>query len=403
MFRTMCMVCRSSDLQTIIDLGMHPFADTFIPESRLSEPDLHYPLACDLCLSCGHIQSRCETDPVVRYSDHDYSYTSSNSTVSRAHWENYAGNVSARTGLQPGDLVVEVGSNDGYLLEQFRRSDVRVLGIDASPAMQRLAAERGIETLVGLFGPEMARKAKDNAGPAKLVVANNVLNHSEDVVSFVAGARDLLASDGTFIFELPYWPDGIRDGHFDQIYHEHVSYLTARSSDRIVREAGLAITDVELISYHGGSIRVYAKPVRGATTPCDGITRLIQQETGEKIFDPAMYRDFMAGIQARRSRFLEEIHRLSANGVVIVAVGAAAKGNTLLNYYRLDPTTITCVTDSSPLKQGKYTPGTRIPIRDDKVLAGYGRVAALILSWNLTDVLKRILHGLNPQISFLQP
>ncbi len=403
MFRTKCMVCPSDNLQTIIDLGMHPFADTFVVPERESEPDLLYQLACDLCEECGHIQSRCMTDPAARYSDHAYSYTSSNSAFSRDHWERYAADVAKKNEVGPDDLVIEIGSNDGYLLEQFRNNGAKVLGIDAAPAVAEIANKRGVETLVGLFDLELAETVKADVGPAKLVVANNVFNHADDVVSFAKAAASLLAPEGVFVFELPYWCIGIRDGHIDQIYHEHVSYLTATASNQIAQAAGLTVSAIEVVDYHGGSLRVSARLSDGGSTILPDLERMIEQEQRDRMFEPEMYEEFMLGIEKRRNQFLRNLYTLKEEGVPVVGVGAAAKGNTILNYYGLDHTVIDYVTDSSPHKQGKLTPGTRIPICDDQVFAEYSNVAALILSWNLADTLKKVLLEINPRVEFLSP
>lgn len=403
MFRTICMVCGSTDLETIMNLGMHPFADTFVVPERESEADRLYQLACDLCTECGQIQARCMTDPEARYSEHDYSYTSSNSAFSRGHWEKYAQDVGAVNSIAAGDVVVEVGANDGYLLEQFKKLGATVLGIDAAPAVAALAEARGIETIVGLFDAEMATEARAKVGAAKLVVANNVFNHADDVVGFAKAAAALLGPDGTFVFELPYWCIGIRDGHFDQIYHEHVSYLTARSSQRIAREAGLYVHHIEVVNYHGGSLRVSLRRGEADTAESPALAAMIAEEEADGMFDPQTYRDFMASIIERRNQFLEKVYGLKNAGVPVVAVGAAAKGNTMLNFYRLDHSVVDYVTDISPYKQGKMTPGTRIPIRGDEVLGEYSRVAALILSWNIADTLKKALLAINPEIEFLHP
>ena len=403
MFRTRCMVCESSDLRTIIDLGMHPFADTFVVPERESEADRLYPLMADLCTSCGHIQLRCQTDPEARYSEHDYSYTSSNSAFSRGHWERYAEAVGRQHGVRAGDVVVEVGSNDGYLLEQFKKQGARLIGIDAAPVMAELAAERGVETLVGLFDSELATRAREKVGAAKLVLANNVFNHADDIVGFAKAAAELLAPDGTFVFELPYWCAGIQDGHFDQIYHEHVSYLTARSSRRIMDAAGLYVHKIEVVDYHGGSLRVATRLARAGSVEDPELARMIEQELAAGMFELDHYRDFSKAIEARRNRFLEHLYALKNRGMAVVGVGAAAKGNTMLNFYRLDRSVVDCVTDASPYKKGKYTPGTRIPIRGDDALTDYESVAALILSWNIGDTLKEKLREINPSIEFLHP
>lgn len=397
------MVCQATELATIIDLGMHPYADTFVPPARSSEADRLYHLACDLCGRCGHIQLRCQTDPEARYSDHEYSYTSSNSAFSRGHWERYARDVGKENDVAAGDVVVEVGSNDGYLLEQFLKQGAVVLGIDAAPAMAALAAERRVNTLVGLFDQNLASQAQERLGRAKLVLANNVFNHAEDVVGFARAAAQLLAEDGTFVYELPYWCEGIRDGHFDQIYHEHVSYFTARSSRRIAEEAGLYVHKIEVVDYHGGSLRVSARLARDGAVEDPKMARMIEEEVAEGMFGPETYRAFMEKVTRRRDEFLEKLYSLRNDGVAVVGVGAAAKGNTMLNFYRLDHSVVECVTDASPYKQAKLTPGTRIPIRGDEALAQYERVAALILSWNIADRLKDKLRAINSNIEFLHP
>jgi len=403
MLRSDCIVCGSKRLETIVDLGMHPFADTFISEARLSEPDLVYWLACDLCLDCGQIQTKCITNPEDRYCRHDYSYTSSNSAFSRKHWKAYAAAVTEQVGLRQGAFVVEVGSNDGFLLEQFRTSGARVLGVDASPFMAHLAQEQEVDTLVGLFGPEISNQIRKEYGCADLIVANNVFNHANDVVGFAEAARELLSENGTFVFELPYWCIGLRDGRFDQIYHEHVSYFTATSARKLLDTAGLAIVHIEAVDYHGGSLRVFAKRKEYVTHSCATVDRMVEEEQKAETFAPARYREFMNSIYMQRDRFLESLYHMKCAGIPIIGVGAAAKGNTFLNFYNLDSTVIDCVTDSSKYKQGKFTPGTRIPIRGDDVFKAYDQVAALILSWNLTGTLKENLLGLNPRIQFLVP
>jgi SAM-dependent methyltransferase len=382
---------------------MHPFADTFISEARRSEPDALYWLACDLCGSCGHIQTKCITNPEDRYSKHDYSYTSSNSPFSRAHWEAYAVEVSKQVGLSPGDFVVEIGSNDGYLLEQFSKQGQKVLGVDASPAMADLAKERGVKTIIGLFDRSIAERVEREHGVAQLVVANNVFNHADDVIGFANGVHDLLSTNGTFVFELPYWCIGIRDGRFDQIYHEHVSYFTVTAAMKIMQVCGMVVNRVEVVDYHGGSLRIFAKRKQDVQNGCEAAEKLIKEEREAGTFLPQTYREFMKRICERRNRFLQDLYCLKNAGTPIIGVGAAAKGNTFLNFYGLDANIIDYVTDSSRYKQGKYTPGTRIPIRGDEVLGEYGEVAALILSWNISETLKRILLGINPNIRFLVP
>ena len=236
MFRTSCLACRWSPLVEIISLGMHPMADTFIDRAHEQEADRVYPLTCDLCTQCGQIQLRTVTNPEERYVDHDYSYTSSNSPTSRAHWDDYASHVSARIGLPGGSTVVEIGSNDGYLAARFARLGYRTVGVDPSPAMARLAAQCNVRTIQAFFGETCARALREELRQAPmLIVANNVFNHANDPLDFLLGVKHLLAPEGMFVFELPYWLRTIEKGSVDQIYHEHVSYFTVTYAQKIGR------------------------------------------------------------------------------------------------------------------------------------------------------------------------
>ncbi len=405
MLRTTCMVCKSKEIKEIMNLGMHPFADTFIPEEKFAIADKAYPLICDLCMNCGQVQLRCSTDPNDRYCGVDYSYTSSNSNFSRTHWIEYFKEVSAKINLKKDGVVVEVGSNDGFLTEQFAKIGCKTIGVDPSSYMADLAKERNIETITELFGINTVQKIMNKVGRADLIIANNVFNHSENPVEFAQAVAQLLAKNGTFVFELPYWAISIESKKFDQIYHEHVSYLTAKSSQEIMERAGMRITHVEVVNYHGGSLRVYSKLREDNPYHCQEAIKLIEKEREQGLFKVETYKKFMEELYDLRNKFLKRIYQLREEGARIIAVGAAAKGNTFLNFFNLDQKTIDYVTDSSPHKQGKYTPLTRIPITDDEIFSNYKdkEVYALILSWNLADILRPIIHKINPQVKFISP
>ena len=396
-------MCGSSELESIIDLGLHPFADTFIEKSRVSEPEAVYPLICDLCSVCGQIQTKCSTDPIDRYSGHNYSYTSSNSTFSRNHWDQYCIDVSKIVPLGKRSLVVEIGSNDGFLAAKFLTRGHRVVGVDASPYMVDLAKERNIHTILGLFNSIISEEIVSEYGHAELIVANNVYNHVDSPLSFTRSVAKLLAPNGTFVFESPYWCIAIRDGKFDQIYHEHVSYFTVRSIARMLEVAGLSIESIQFVEYHGGSLRIFAKHSSELSNHCTDVIRIISQEIESNTFDIDTYKIFMEKTLNRRNQFLNEIYRIKSSNSSIIGVGAAAKGNTFLNFYNLDNSVIDFITDISDHKQNKYTPLSRIPIVGDKVFAKYDEVYALILSWNISDILKGKLLEINPNIKYLVP
>jgi SAM-dependent methyltransferase len=389
MLRTNCITCGSNSLKEIINLGMHPFADTFIPADRFDTPDKVYPLVLDLC-PCGQIQTRYATSADDRYGEFDYSYTSSNSSTAMRHWDLFAKQIKDKTDC---NIVLEIGSNDGYLSLQFRKLGCHAVGVDASKAMVRLAIQNGQPTTHALFGEAFA---EEWVGPKPdLVVANNVLNHADSLLDFAKGIKKILSHKGTFVFELPYWVCGIIDYKFDQIYHEHVSYLTVTHAANLFSLVDMVVTDVELVDYHGGSIRVY---VRHEGTPSDAIKAFIKDEAELRIHDPERYSQWMQIVKERRNRFLEIFY---GSKEPVIAIGAAAKGNTFLNYYNLDSSCIECVTDASVHKIGKFTPRTRIPIKPDKEISRYGVCRALILSWNLSDNLKKMISGYNGSAKFI--
>jgi len=310
--------------------------------------------------------------------------------------------MATRFGLQD-KFIIEVGSNDGYLIQQFKPAN-KVLGVDPSKAMVEIAASQyGIETVNDFFTSTSSQKIKTDFGPADLIIANNVFNHANDPLDFAKGVHNLLKDGGVFVFESPYWLDTIQSQHFDQIYHEHISYFTVKSAYNLLSKVGLEIFDVEHVDYHGGSLRVYAKKVQQiAPKPIDLIADMINEEIRLGLFETKTYQDFQKNITTTRDKFLAKLYDLRAQGFPIVAVGAAAKGNTLLNFYRLDKTVIDFVTDSSPHKQGKYTPLTRIPIVGDEIFRQYDQgVYALVLSWNISDILKENLLKINNKIKFL--
>jgi len=398
---TKCLIS-GENTQKILDLGMHPYADTFINEDQLGMTEPVFPLECYLCPESGQVQLGYISNDFERYNLYAYSYTSSNSTFSRNHWDNYAKTMITRFGLA-NKSIVEIGSNDGYLIQQFKPNN-KVLGVDPSKAMAKIAVTQyGIETINDFFTSSTSEQIKTDFGPADLIIANNVFNHANNPLDFAQGVYHLLKDGGVFVFESPYWLDTIQSQHFDQIYHEHISYFTVKSANYLLSKVGLEIFDVEQVDYHGGSIRVYAKKTTSATpTPSDLVIKLIDHETNLGLFDIDTYKKFQKDITITRDKFLSKLYDIKSQGLPIIAVGAAAKGNTLLNFYGLDKTVIDYVTDSSPHKQGKYTPLTRIPIVGDEIFKDYNdEVYALVLSWNISDILKENLLKINNKIKFL--
>jgi len=385
--------------KTIIDLGMHPYADTFISEDQFNLPEPVYPLQCELDEETDLVKLTYETSADDRYNLYDYSYTSANSKVSRDHWDSFASNVSSNIFWETTGKVLEIGSNDGYLSKQFQDKGHHVLGIDPSRKMCEIASERGIDTISSLFSYNAV--FAHSFPEWDLVVANNVFNHANDPLEFAKDVEKVLTDKGSFVFEVPYWYNTIVDKRFDQIYHEHVSYFTVKAAVKLLAKAGLTVYNVQWVDYHGGSIRVFAK--KGNCPISASVQRFIDKEEKEGLFTQERYNVFMKDIKKSRASFLEKLYAISKTGKPIVGIGAAAKGNTFLNFYNIDNTVLDYVTDVSDYKIGKYTPLTRIPILDDKaVFEKYDEVYAIILSWNISDLLKEKLQKISKaKINFL--
>jgi len=399
MKRDNCLICNSKKMTKILDLGLHPFADTFVNEECQNDIMPVYNLSCVMCEDCKHIQTESITDPSDRYNLFDYSYTSSNSNTSRTHWNDFARYVIQKLNLNKNSTICEIGSNDGYLLSQFKKYlSNEVLGIDASKSMCNISRKNNIPARCCVFDKEQAVSVVNTHGQYNVVVANNVYNHSDDPVSFTEGVRTLLKEDGYFIFEVPYWKNTIDSRKIDQIYHEHVSYFTVKSLSKLLTMCGFSIEEISVVDYHGGSLRVVAKHNTDGTQ-CSSAKEMIKNE--EYLFSQDVYKSVSNELQNRKIKFLSTILDYKINGYEIIGIGAAAKGNTLLNFLSLNDTIVDYITDTSEHKQNKKTPLSNIDIFGDGKIKSSNKVCAIILSWNLSDVIKNKIKELNPQIEYV--
>jgi len=385
----------------ILDFGQHAYADTFIAEDQLHMSEPVFPLQLHLNSSSGQIQLGFVSDAEDRYNLYSYSYTSSNSKTARDHWDEYASTIKSKYNTE--GLVVEIGSNDAYLIKQFQDTDTKVLGIDSSQTMCDIAKEKGVDSLAALFNIDTAVEVAEEHGKASVIIANNVFNHANDPVNFASGVSQLLDKDGIFVFELPYWASMIESGRFvDMVYHEHISYFTIKSAWNLLQQVGLDIVDFDIVDYHGGSIRVIAKHTTNNGMPFL-VRGAIENETAMGLFDTTFYTKLQDKFEKQRNAWLLNFYQILADepDAVIIGVGAAAKANTWLNWHKLDKTVLTCITDASQFKQGKYTPLTRIPIRSDDEFAKHEKPYALVLSWNIGEPLKKALLSINPNTRFI--
>ena len=388
-------------VKKILDFGQHAYADTFVAENQLNLSEPVFPLQVHLCSESGSIQLGYMSHAEDRYNLYSYSYTSSNSATARHHWDTYARTVQDLWS-RPG-LVVEIGSNDGYLIRHFQQNGRTVLGIDSSRAMCDVAEAEDVPCINALFDAAVADRVRFEHGPAGIVMANNVFNHANDPVTFARAVADLLAHDGIFVFEVPYWLSMIESGRFtDMVYHEHPSYFTVKSVWNLLKSAGMEIVDVDVVDYHGGSLRVFAQHDTGINMPIK-VEDAIARETQIGLFDTRFYEVVQRRFEQQRDAWLHEFYRIrmAEPDAVFIGVGAAAKANTWLTWHGLNKTHLHCITDASSFKQGKYTPLSRIPIRGDEEFARFDNPYALILSWNIGEGLKRAILNINPRTRFL--
>jgi len=392
-----CQLCGSKKLNLVLDLGHQPLADTFLTPVQLDGGIMTYPLRLLLCENCGYVTLQYVVPASERYQANDYSYTSANSPVAIAHFEELAKQVSEKYNVSSKDLVVDVGSNVGTLLAAFKRiTGGRVCGVEPAANIAKIAQKQGVPTVNDFFNQQCVKRILKE-GQAKVITATNVFNHVSDLNSFMKDISDLLTADGVFVFEVPYLLTLMENYLFDTVYLEHVSYFGLKPLVKFFKKFNLSIAYAEQSDYMGGSIRVY---VSKSQTPGDGLQALLTREEEAGIYQAATYANFQKKIEAFKFDLVSRIYELKARGEKIIGIGAATKGNTLLNYCGLDHTLLDFVTDASPLKQGKFTPGSNIPIKSDADISPEIRYG-LILPWNIADFLVGKLNHL--KLEFIIP
>jgi 2-polyprenyl-3-methyl-5-hydroxy-6-metoxy-1,4-benzoquinol methylase len=384
----------------IIDLGVHPYADTFIKKTDLSKNEPIYPLECYLNTRTGFIFNKVVTSAKDRYNLFDYSYTSSNSKYSQLYWKNFY-NFIKKNILKKSDKILEIGSNDGYLCQQFKNNGYKTIGVDASEKMVNLANKNNIKTYNLIFDKKNSQILKKKFGKFDIIIANNVLNHSNDPFDFIKGVEKILAEKGHFVFEVPYWLILVKNKKFDQIYHEHISHFTVKSVFFLIKKSSLSIEDIRISEYHGGSLRIVCK--KNGTNNKYIIKKFLDEEYKFKLFEVSTYKKIQENLKTRKLKFLKKIIDLKLKRKKIFGIGAAAKANTLINYLKLDKELIDGVTDISPLKVNKFTPLSRIPIYHDNFLKKFNeKIYVLILSWNISKILLTKLKLINKKIIFIK-
>jgi len=386
--RGRCRFCDAPLTTTFVDLGASPLANSFLAESDLGRMEPFYPLHAMVCDACLLVQLPEFASPREIFSD--YAYLSSVSESWLAHCKAFANAAVARFGLTEKSLVVEVASNDGYLLRWFKDRGVRVLGIEPAENVAKIAEGNGVPTTVRFFGTKFADELVSEGTRADLLVGNNVLAHVPDLNDFVKGLAALLAPRGVLSMEFPHLLRLIVGGQFDTIYHEHFSYFSFATASRVFAAHGLEVFDVDELPTHGGSLRVYAKHA-GAPLPPRGpaVERLLAAERAAGLDRVETYRGFARSVERTKRSLLRCLVESKEHGRQTVGYGAPAKGNTLLNYCGVKTDLLDYVVDMSPLKQGRFLPGTRIPVHAPERLKETRPDQVLILPWNIADEVTR--------------
>ena len=397
-FRLRCLCCNKNNLNEIINLGLHSFADRFVPKEKLNIIDPKYPLILDMCNNCKFIQSRTVTNPKNRYLEIDYSYTSSNSNYSTNHWVEFADSLEKKTSLK-NKKIVEIGSNDGFLSYLLKKKGAEVLGVDASEFMVKISKKK-INAIQSIFSNSQSKKIKKLFGKADIIIANNVFNHSNKPLDFLRGVYNLLKENSIFIFEQPNFTIGVLSLKFDQIYHEHVSYFTARNIKSILDYSNLKILSLSKNEYHGGSLRTIASKKNSSLKEFK-IDKFINYENKKNIYKLEFYKKMIKKINFKKKKLLTKLNNLSAKGYILSGIGAGAKSNTFLTFYGLNNKIIKFLTDSSKFKKNKYTPVSRIIIKDDKELINHKKIACIILSWNISILIIDKIKKLNKNIKII--
>lgn len=378
-----CRICKSKKLERILDLGEMPLANAFLDKNQIGQKEIFYPLRAVWCESCGLLQIDEIVPPEILF--RNYVYVSGTSEALRKHFEGLATEVVNNFKLNSESLVVDIGSNDGTLLKGFKKFCLKVIGVEPAVNIAKIAEENGIKTINNFFSEAIAKKIVKENGKADAVTATNVVAHTNNLNDLLSGISYLLKDDGVFVIEVPYLVDLLENVEFDTIYHEHLSYFAVRPLKRLFEMHEFKIVNIEKVNIHGGTIRVFVSKKKSRYIINENVNLLVSLEIEKGLNEVTAYRKFAAHVEKLKEDLVGLLQKLKSENKKVIGYGAAAKGNTLLNYYHIGPELIEFIADLSPMKQNKFTPGTHIPVYSPERIYKTKPDYILILAWNFAD------------------
>ena len=378
-----CRICKNNKLEKVLDLGGMPLANAFLDKNQIEQKESSYPLRVVWCKSCGLLQIDEIVPPEILF--RNYVYVSGTSEALRKHFECLAMEVVNNFKLNNESLVIDIGSNDGTLLEEFKKLGLKVIGVEPAVNIAKIAEENGITTINEFFSENIARKIVKNNGKADVITATNVIAHTNDLDDLLKGVSYLLKDDGVFVIEVPYLVDLLENVEFDTIYHEHLSYFAVYPLKRLFEESDFKIVNIERVKIHGGTIRIFVSKKKSRYNINKNVNQLVLIEKEKKMHEVTVYRNFAERVEKLKEDLVDLLQKLKSENKKVIGYGAAAKGNTLLNYYNIGPDLIEFIADLSPMKQNKFTPGTNIPVYSPDQIYKAKPEYMLILAWNFAD------------------
>lgn len=382
-----CRICGYYPLKSFLTLGPLPTPNGFLEKKDLKKNESVYPLTIGRCINCGLVQLTEVVQPNIMFSN--YKYVPSASRTMIYHFDEMAEDLTKSLKLNKKSLVIDIGSNDGTLLKSFKKRGSKVLGIDPAENLAVKASKEGIETIADFFGAPVAKKVAAKYGKAKLITGTNVIAHIPKLHSVFRGVKALLRKDGTFVMEFPYLVDLLENTEFDTIYQEHISYFSVKPLVFMSNTHGFHITDIQKQEVHGGSIRVFMR--RGKKRKLSkAVIGLLALEDAKNIYSQTVYDEFVERVETKKKQLTSLLKQLKKEGYKIAGYGASARGNILLNYFKIDTKILDYIVDSTPYKQGLFTPGHHIPIKPETEIYNDKPDYILLLAWNFKEeILKK--------------